>query len=89
MEIEQQLLSVLTRISDTQTMLAEQQAVQANSLTQISALLLKNTEQLRSLTEALNKSSHSAPQEEMLNRLLRPLAGALNELTRKLPEPPR
>ena len=89
MSIEQQLLDVLTQLAEQQAAAAQQQAAQGLVLSRISDALLKNTEQLKLLTEALAKPSQSVGIEATLEKLLAPLVSSLNALTARLPPPPR
>ena len=85
--MNEQFLDVLQKISSLQADQAQQLTALTLLHSQTSQALAKNTEQLRLLTEALNKPSTPPDTMKQLEQLLRPLVQQLQELSRKLPEP--
>jgi hypothetical protein len=94
-EFETKLLASLTAMSMQQHEQAQLQENQARQLTalalsqsQTTQALAKVSEQQMQILAALSKSPEGASITATLEQLLKPLVGALNDLSRRLPPSP-
>ena len=87
-EFESKLLSALEAMSQQQAGQASQLTALALSQSQTTLALKTISEQQGQILAALSKSPEGDSITATLEQLLKPLVGALNDLSRRLPLPP-